>query len=123
MTQKENGLRFAVNEPEAIVEIEEPSTAFILTKADLEALEYKADAVREAELRGFDKAWNYLWPLLEQAKSDADRLFRVLGRATSLKPLTRPGRTFSQLCRERGEFELAERVEQDMANLKFEVKL
>lgn len=122
MTVKENGLRFDTNESEAIVEIEEPPTAFILTEADLEALEYRVDDLHEAELRGFDKAWNYLWPLLEQAKHDADRFFRALGRATSLKPLTQPGRTFAELCRERGEIELAERVERDMAQLKFEVK-
>lgn len=122
MTLKEKGLRFARNESEAIVENEPLSTAFILTEADIEALEYPADEVREAELRGFDKAWNYLWPLLEQAQHDADRFFRALGRATSLKPLTKPGRTFAQLCRERGEIELAERVERDMAQIIFEVK-
>lgn len=122
MPRNENGLRFDTNESEAIVETEQPPTAFILTEADLAALEYRVDLLHEAELRGFDKAWRYLWPLLEQAKHDADRFFRALGRATSLKPITKQGKNYAELCRERGEIELAERVERDMAELKFEVK-
>lgn len=121
MPVKENGLGVATNNFQGLVETKQLPTPFILTKADLAALEYPLDRLHEAELKGFSKAWNYLSPLLEQALHDAERYYRAMSRATNLKPISQPGRSYAELCRERGDHALAERVERDLAKLRFEV--
>jgi hypothetical protein len=121
MAIKENGLGFATNEFQGLVVTEPLPTTFILTEADLAALEYPLDHLHEAELKGFSKAWDYLSPLLEQALHDAERFFRALGRATNLEPLSKPSRSYAEVCRARGDLALAERVERDLAKLQFEV--
>lgn len=57
--------------------------------------------------------------LLEQLKADRDRYYRAACRGTFAPDLQRPGRTFAELCRIRGDFALADRVEADLRGLTF----
>jgi len=48
---------------------------------------------------------------LNQAQADADRYYAIACRGTFAPPLKPQGLTFAELCRERGQHDLAEQVE------------
>lgn len=52
--------------------------------------------------------------LVRQLQADADRYYQAASRGSFSPPLKRPGRTFAELCRARGDFALADRVEADL---------
>lgn len=58
---------------------------------------------------------------LIRAQSDRDRYYRAASRGGFSNPVKSQGLTFAELCRERGEFALADRVESDMASITFHV--
>jgi hypothetical protein len=89
-------------------------SAFSLTQEDHAALEYPLDTIHEATLKGIEIAFDYLCPILRQAEHDRDRYYR---HAFNKTPLKKQGKTFEELCRERGEHDLADRVHADMEKL------
>lgn len=78
--------------------------------------------VSELYYLGESSARRSLEPQLTQAKCDRDRYYQAAARGGFSNPLKPQGLTFAQLCRERGEHSLADRVESDMDSLAFQVR-
>jgi hypothetical protein len=57
--------------------------------------------------------------VIRQLTADADRYYRAACRGSFSPDLQRPGYTFAELCRIRGDFALADRVEADFRGLTF----
>jgi hypothetical protein len=80
------------------------------------------DPVYESQLfwwtKGYETATGILGAQIDALQNECDRLYRA---AYALRVPLKHGRTFAQLCRERGETALAERVEADMNTMRFEV--
>ena len=78
--------------------------------------------VSELYYLGEASARRSLQPQLLQAQCDRDRYYLAASRGGFTSPLKPQGLTFAELCRERGEYALANKVDADMASLAFQVR-
>jgi hypothetical protein len=71
---------------------------------------------------GEASARRVLIPQLIQAEADRDRYYRAASRGGFQAPIKRQGLTYADLCRERGQHALADKVEAEMSSIAFNVR-